>query len=341
MQRFAATTVKTGLTLIELLVVVAIMALLAVTVIPNLRTKTTERTYQVAARSTSAFIASCQSRAIGANRPRGLMLQPLAADPTQVIDVFFADTPTPYSGETASTVAAIGDPLGNGWSVTFSDDPLTRTRLATPGFCFAGDAIQFGGAGPKYKLIPPQSNAACLVQMRSEDNQNIRNTAWPRGNNLPFKIWRQPNRGSGGGLQLRKGAAIDIGACCLGTRPFSTFMTISPSAPISLLFDATAKPSEIVHSGGQRTSVGAPIFLLIGDPELCGNAYDASIAGRTSLPEPEDRTGANWQYTDTIWLSIDNNSGVVKTGNVAGNATNVLDSQRFVRLTAGYGSSER
>jgi len=335
----AAIRTRRGMTLVELLVVVAILGLLSAIVLPNISRNTPSRNYREGARSASTFIARCQSRAIGANEPRGVMLQPLANDLASSIDFYFADTPETYSGETATSVATVQPVSGNLSSgtlgVTF--DSLTQARLGVTGFCTVGDTIQFGGVGPKYKFIPPSA-----VTMWFEDNQNTRNTSWPRATGLPFRIWRQPTRGTGGSLQLQKGAAIDLAWCCLGTRPFSTFMTtLLQDNTITLLFDSAGKPSEIVHSGGVRTSVGSPIFLLIGDMELAGNAYDASIAGRTSLPAPEDRTGANWQYTDCIWLCIDNNSGVVKSGNVAGGATNVLDSQRFARLTPGYAGGER
>lgn len=335
----AVITTRRGMTLVELLVVVAILGLLSATVLPNLSGVTAARNYREAARSASTFIARCQSRAIGANEPRGVMLQPLSSNTATSIDLSFADTPETYSGETATSAATVQQVSGSLSSgtlgVTF--DSLTQARLGVPGFCTAGDTIQFGGVGPKYKFIPPST-----VTMWFEDNQNTRNTSWPRATGLPFRIWRQPTRGTGGSLQLQRGASIDLGWCCLGTRPFSTFMTtLSQDNTITILFDSAGKPSEIVHSGGVRTSVGSPIFLLIGQAELAGNAYDSSIAGSTALPEPEDRTGANWQYADCIWLCIDNNSGVVKSGNVAGGATSVLASQRFVRLTPGYGGSER
>jgi hypothetical protein len=138
-----------------------------------------------------------------------------------------------------------------------------------------------------------------------------------------------------------KGVCIDLAASCLGTVPFSNFMTTNiPENTISIMFDSTGKPSEIVHSGGVRTSVSAPIFLLVGEADLAGNAYDPDVSGAPGTP-PDDRGGANWQYGDCIWLCIDNNSGVVKSGPVAGRKATVLESQRYVRLTIGYGSAEK
>jgi prepilin-type N-terminal cleavage/methylation domain-containing protein len=324
-----------GFTLVELLVVIMILGLLSVVAIPSLSGNINARRYGEAARGASAFIARCQSRAIGGRTPRGVLIQPLAANTAVAIDLYFADTPDVYAGETSDSraiVTGITNVTAGPLNVVF--DNATAGRLANANVCRPGDAIQFGGSGAKYKFLPPNQ-----VTMWFEDNQTPRNTPWPRTGNagLPFKIWRQPTRGTGGALQLQKGAAIDLYWSCLGTRPFWTFMGTNMSDnAISILFDASGKPFEIVHSGGLRTSVGEPIFLLLGEADLAGNQYDPSITGGQPPANVEDRGGANWQYGDCVWLCIDNHSGVVKTANVLPGKTTVVDSQRGVRLNIGY-----
>jgi prepilin-type N-terminal cleavage/methylation domain-containing protein len=340
MKLIHARAVPRGFTLIELLVVVAILGLLAVAVLPNLAGTIATRRYREAARDASAFIARCQSRAIGAAAPKGVMIQPLKANTATAIDFYFADTPGVYAGETSrstATIPGVTNVTAGPLDVTF--DPATRDRLSQePDFCQPGDAIQFGGTGAKFKFLPPDK-----VTMWFEANQSPRNTAWPRaeGAGLPFRIWRQPTRGPGGVLQLQKGAAVDLAWSCLGTRPFRDFMgTNLTDNSISILFDASGKPMEIVHTGGVRTPVGAPIFLLIGEAELAGNPYDPTVSRDPGGTVPEDRGGANWQYGDCVWLCIDCHSGVVKSANVAPGTTSVLASQKFVRLTIGYGAAE-
>jgi len=328
---------RAGFTLMELLVVVAILSLLSVIVLPNISGSVNSRRYRDVAKNVSAFIARCQSRAIGAREQKGVMFQPLAANTAASIDLYFADTPDVYAGETTSSVATLGSLSGTTVPVTF--DVATQYRLSIPGFTTDGDTIQFGGSGPKFKFLP----SAGAVTMWYEDNQNTRNTAWPRNppSGLPFKIWRQPTRGTGGALQIPKGVCIDLAASCLGTVPFSAFMTTNTADnTISIMFDSTGKPSELVHSGGLRTSVSAPIFLLVGEADLAGNAYDPEVSGAAGTP-PTDRGGVNWQYGDCVWLCIDNNSGVVKSGPVASRTTSLLASQRYVRLTIGYGTAEK
>jgi type II secretory pathway pseudopilin PulG len=340
------------MTLMELLVVVAILGILSVLVLPTLTDTATSRRYREAARNVSAFIARGQSRAIGASEPRGVMLQPLPADPATAIDLFLADTPEAYAGETVAAVARVTMPSDPS-SITTGPLPLqfdsaTEGRLAAePTLCITGDAIQFGTTGPRFMFVNPlKTNLPQThgVSMWAEDNQTPRNTSWPRTGDagLPFRIYRQPARAAGGFLQLPGGVAVDLAWSCLGTRPFSAFMEPQlADRSISLLFDSAGKPLEIVHTGGNRTTVGEPIFLLIGEAELCGNDYNPAVSGDTAAVQPEKRQGANWQYGDCVWLCIDNNSGVVKIGMVKPRAQTVLESQAYVRMTIGVGSGER
>lgn len=328
-----------GMTLVELLVVVAILGILSVVVLPSLTGTIDSRRYREAARNVSAFIARCQSRALNAREPRGVMFQPVAARPASCVDLFFADTPPVYAGETLFSVASVEKVNGittEPLPITF-DEPTQDRLQQDPGFCVAGDAIQFGGSGAKFKFLPPNR-----VAMWTEDNQNPRNTSWPRATALPFKVFRQPTRGAAGSLQLQGAAAIDIAWSCLGSRPLKDFVTAGQAdKSVSLLFDSSGKPQELVHSGGVRTSIGEPLFLLIGEAELCGNPYSPAVAGEASGTEPDERGGANWQYSDCVWLCVDNNSGVVKFGAVAAGAKTVLESQRNVRMTIGLGAAER
>jgi prepilin-type N-terminal cleavage/methylation domain-containing protein len=328
---------RPGMTLIELLVVIAILGLLSVVVIPSLSDQTSSRRYREAARNVSAMIARGQSRAIGAPAPRGVILQPLAADPDTVIDLFLANSPEPYAGESSRSSASVTSA-----GVIQFDDLTTGRFESQPDFCRPDATIQFGSRGARYKFVPPSTLAY------ADSMQNQGNTPMPRANEMPFKIFRQPTRASGGFLQLTNGAAIDLAWSCLGSRPLrspdlapSAWIISDPAKPVTLLFDASGKPMELVHSGGTRTLIGEPLFLLIGEGDLTGNSYNPAVSGEDTGGSPERRQGANWQYGDCAWLCIDNNSGVVKFGAVAPRTTSVLASQQFIRMTIGLGAAER
>lgn len=346
-----------GMTLTELLVVIAILMLLSVVVLPNIAGTIDSRRIREGARGVSSFVARAQSRAIGSVEPRGLILQPTAADADIAIDLFFADVPTAYGGEypdsrvtfsyddqNAPTVASLTYVRAGGL------DTDTAQRVSATDICHDGDSIQFGGRGPYFRWTKPN-----LVTMWTGNNQNYRNTPWPRSDadGIPFKIQRQPGRASAGLLQLQRGAAVDLAWSTLGTRVLSNALPAAvlgagvtgrivsdQTQPICILFDGSGKPTEIYHSGGLRTVIAEPIFLLVGLAELCGNPPLLLAPGESASTQTE-RRGANWQYSDAAWLCIDNNTGITKFGPVDPRATSVLESQRYIRMTIGLGVTER
>jgi hypothetical protein len=228
-------------------------------------------------------------------------------------------------------------------------DKATIDRLIDePSLCVYGDAIRFNSSGQDYCFVPNTTGGKHRVMMWVDDSQSVGNVGWPRGSGVPFRIHRQPHRASTGVIQLQRGAAIDTAWSCIGSRPLSApnaslqdRIVKDLSQPITLLFDASGKPKQLVHSGGMRRAVGEPLFLLIGSSEIAGNAYLPGVVGEVPNDDSSGTRGANWQYSDAVWLCIDNHTGAVKFAPVAGNSANVLASQRFVRMTTQLGVAER
>lgn len=331
---------RRGVTLVELLVVISILGLLAITVIPNLTGTIDSRRSREATRGLSTFVARAQSRSLGAKEPKGFQIQPLSGDPAVAIDFFVADVPTAYAGEFISSTVTVGNGNAMQRQLVFSDQSTRDRLIQNGGFSTDGDSIQFSGTGPFYRFTP---GVPPLVSMWSANNQNPFNTKLPNtGVPMPFRIRRQPKPSSVGVFQLTKGAALDIRWCSLGSELFSSFLTNSLNdAPITILFDTAGRPMQLVHSGGIRVTIGAPIFLLLGVAELCGNDA-APISDSNS--EPETRVGANWQYVDATWLYIDHQSGLCRTApsaaRKANESGNVFDSQYNIRAAIGLGVRE-
>ena len=334
-----------GVTLVELLVVITILGILSVAILPNIAGTIDSRRSREAKRGLSTFVARAQSRAFGAKEPKGFQIQPLSGNAAAAIDFFVADVPSAYGGElTSSKVTALDLPNENSRKrLQFSDvDTDSRVR-ATNGFCTVGDSIQFAGAGPYFKFMPGPPH---LVSMWLENNQNPFNTKLPAsGVALPFRIRRQPTRSSTSVFQLTRGAALDLSWCMLGSQLFSSFESWdnNSTAPITILFDAGGRPSQLVHSNGTRHAIGEPIFLLLGLAELCGNSA-TNVPDANVTDDPEDRTGANWQYVDATWLYIDHQSGLCRTAPSAAKRANstgdVFDSQYNIREAIGLGARE-
>ncbi len=340
-----------GMTLVELMVVVAILGILAVTVIPNISGSLDRARAKDAVRGFSSFIARAQSRSFGASEPRGFTIQPIvtASDvagsmTAMSLELFLANVPATYSGDSISSVvsvAANSDPRTGTLSFSASGKPdlSTVARLSNAGFCKEGDSIQFGGLGPWFKLIPPST-----VSMWNEKNQSPYNTVLPRGQNIPYKIQRQPANATVGTFQFVGNTGIDLGYSMLGSRFFSDFVNFN--YPITILFDAAGRPFEMVHSGGSRDSLSEPLFFLVGLTLLAGNT-PAAVGDMATSIEPEERTGANWQYSDSVWLMVDHQSGArhsatssAREGNAALKAgssiqTAVQRSQYNLRILSG------
>lgn len=305
-----------GMTLIELLVVMAILGLLTVTVIPNISGALDRRRIRDAAGNVSAFASRAQSRALNAKEPRGFIIQPLGPG-AAAIDLFFADTPEAYAGDSTSSVTTLALVPGEPWLAEVSFSAIDALTLADSTFCAEGDAIQFGGHGPFFHLTPPAPGSQVgSVRMWSEVNQTPFSMVLPPNGSYPFRIRRQPTRASSGILQITNGAAIDLAGSSWGGVSISNL-----TQPIIILYDAAGRPTQILHSGGTRTPIVSPIYMLIGLADLCGNAYVA-IPQPASTASQENRVGANWQYADAYWVAIDNKTGLARTAPSAAAAAN-------------------
>ena len=204
---------RAGMTLVELLVVVAIIGLLAVTVLPNVASTTENRRSREAARVTSTFFAKAQSRAIGRPEWAGVTVLPPPTNTAALfaIDLFQANVPQVYRGESYAATATI-NPNDTGFSrgLTYSDGTIPAPRNVQ-----LGDLIRFDSRGPWYELgaagTKIQFRGTTGIQSATEMvSQTERNTPWPTtGAPHPFEILRQPVR-NGSAFTIPDGRCVDL-----------------------------------------------------------------------------------------------------------------------------------
>lgn len=355
---------RAGMTLIELLVVVAIIGLLAVTVLPNVASTTENRRSREAARVASTFVARAQSRAIGRPEWAGVSFvrPPTNANATFAIDLFQAGIPQVYRGESLISRARI---TGSGQltrTLNFVDGNTGSGEVIPPARNLqTGDLIRFDGNNAWYELV---AGGAYGVRLRGSlggsasaselAGQSERNTPWPTTPDLhPFEILRQPVR-SGQAFTIPDSRCVDLAWSGYGNSTYNRFMTPGTAiSAVTVLFDATGRVRQIFtestatdgSASSTRQTFTGPVFLLVGRVDRAANNPWANAG----YDPADDSKGFNWQYGDSYWIGIDPASGIVKTAecmpirasidvtNATALAAALSTSQQFIRseITAG------
>jgi prepilin-type N-terminal cleavage/methylation domain-containing protein len=345
---FSSTSnLRRGMTLVELLVVVAIMGLLAITVIPSLSANAERRRSREAARIVSSFIAKSQSRAIGRLEWAGFEVAAIGPTSFAAMDLSLADVPPIYRGDTVPALVVMsGTPSitqRRMTGVAGLADVFVPSGTAT---ISAGDLVSFDATGPAYQIVTLTANSLTFTLRNSDDAGNQpSNTPWPPSNAwLSFEIFRQPST-TGSPVALPAGRAVDLYWSGFGPatptlyRRFdinSSGTSPTAGASTSVMFDSSGRLRQIMVRNASRTAtnrlnVTGPIFLLVGRADRAGQGRDSAAGG------DDDSIGANWQYADSVWVSIDPSTGAVRTAECKPNAVGandvemVLDSQQWIR----------
>jgi len=322
---------RAGMSLVELLVVVAILGLLAVTVLPAISSTSEGRRAREAARLVSSYVAKSQARALGKAEWSGFWLMPPGANSTATfaLDLFLADVPSMFRGDLLSTTVS-GTVSVTNLGVTFDIKPGSFNGISV--ICAAGDLVRFDGQSPWYSLLNPTSvrlrDGSLRDGSRSENvNQTLDNTPWP-AENVPhtFEVLRRPIL-AGSPITIADGRCVDLYWSAGDSTAASYVPRVAAAGPIALLFDGTGRLRQLFYGTARYPVMGA-VYLLIGRTDRAGKPPAA-------LDNADDSVGANWQYSDSYWIAIDPMTGIARTAECArqaGLATdNVFASQAFIR----------
>lgn len=355
---------RRGMTLAELMVVVAIIGLLAVTVLPALSATAELRRGREAARMVSSFIAKAQSRAIGRREWSGFQLVATGATSYAALDLVLADVPPVYRGDTVPALLRIsGTPSSSTRTVSGTSGQLLLSGSLP---VLQNDLVRFNAQGPWYELSANATTGTSVnfrirgdleglakVNAKAESaGQKQHNTPWPSGNDaLSFEILRQPVS-VGSPVALAEGRVVDLywsgfgpPLTVGGTATYRRFETVttgsltlnaSAGATTSILFDGTGRARQIqvkTAASTDRLVVTGPIFLLIGRADrFMANPSDSNDRNQPGKKDAaDDSTGANWQYSDSHWVAIDPLTGVAKSAECMASGTTVIESQYWIR----------
>lgn len=323
---------RRGMSLVELLIVVAILGLLAVTVLPTIASTTESRRTRDAAQVASAFIASAQTRALGRRESSGFRVVPAAAGSNVALDLTLVDVPPSYRGVDLNARLAVAPPVANATSCTATsvDSALELAQTLGVG---ADDVIRFADRDPWYRIESVDYEAGAIVfEKRAAAGQASTNTPWPPTGNQPFEIALAPMP-YGTAVTLGEGRVIDI---TWSGQDVTGVFTPFNAGTITVLYDGTGRLRQVVHpaaSGFLTTDSPGAVFFLVGRADRAGQPNPATFNAT------DDTTGCNWQYSDSFWVMINPATGTVHQAACEPGHDTPKESQFYVRsyLSTGGG----
>ena len=310
---------RLGMTLIELLVVLAIMGLLAVTVVPLLVGNRDKKSVRNAADAAESAFSHVATKAMTSPHGAAAWLETGtsgAGSGAAVRNIAFARVPTVASGST--TIVAIP---GNATTVTVS---LSLSNS------FVSDLpapIEFAGIPGVFTATDTTSVTCANTGATGAMNRTYWNASPPpaTGSPVPYSIHLPPRQSSFASVTpLPGGVAIDLSESQIGLNSSAT--KLSGYKRVAIEYDRTGALLSVwmstATSGGgwnrQLLTASAPIVLAIGMQSQAGQGW--------VLTPTEDNPGASWQSPFARWLLIDPRNGsarVIEAGscNGAQNAT--------------------
>ena len=323
-----------GMTLIELMVVIAILGLLAVTVLPVFNGSPNKALLRNAAATVESHVAQGFSKAIGSRTGYGLWIAQSNTSATLSMQNY-CTTLAFCSGMSVAQVTAnltaptSGTPQWIGVSslvppvdTLFSDSQVPR-----------GTLITFLGLPYEYELQSPSGTSVC---MRTSQNQTLFNASWPQVSGtiqLQCGISIPPARIFGRKTLLVGNSCIDLSCSTVGVYAYSPSIDqIGPTSPLVITFDPTGQVKSAMYSipgstmpQQRRIDARTPIALLVGMRDQVGQAY---------INTPTDDTpGTNYQRKDAFWVVIDPRTGTAMIIENYPNATDISTAQTFIRQT--------
>lgn len=366
---FCTLHLRRAFTLVELLVVIAIISMVTLASVPMILPALDTRRIRESARIVSTQFASAQSEAIARGRSVGVWMERLSADPSASMDLFLCEVPQTYAGDSenslaqvkisggmASFVLATGTDVG--WQNQLRPGDLVRFNYRGAYYAIAGD--------PLNKVVPnPQDNTQVVLDPAADSSNpqtktivitpiNPANPQLPIPSaGVPYQIYRQPVKLTGGVAQLPAGAVIDLLFSGVGSQQLfqsaqpvtsggntyvltgqnpssstkSSFIDTTDATekvanqrlPIIVTFDKTGAldnlyirgPGVPPASGGgskrvelQAIRLTSPIHFLIGKRDKLGTLTSNSAE-------------QNWTDLENIWVSLNPQTGLVTTAEVA------------------------
>jgi type II secretory pathway pseudopilin PulG len=290
---------------VELLIVISIIIILMAVSIPAVKFAMEDQKVREASRQMNAFFAAAQARAAERGRPVGVYIERLAgaSGESYAIQLFMAETPPPYTGDTLNAKATVTkNVMLNRWEVKFPDGNsamLTTTMmLIKPNDRFV---MRFNYQGPYYQCVRDATGNFIITLPRTDVPPPGSDT----GTGLPYQILLPPNLSSVTSLELPAQTVIDLTSSGLGAggTEFAPANT-SDTSPIIIMFSPGGRVDHLYVQKSVSPPLGS-VHLLIGRSDQLDNI----LAATPATP--------NLENLSNLWVSISHRNGTVTSSEIA------------------------
>jgi hypothetical protein len=277
-----------------------------------------------AARQVNAMLGAAQARAAEQGRPVGVMFARSATNGSATFQLYQAEVPPPYSGDTVNarafafsqTPATVPLPVPT-WRATLTESwAAAGTPPDVPPLILPGDMIKFDYRGIKYIIIGVVRNGdSTLVSFYHQSEHSGASVPppmlvpyvpdpeypdRPAHPGVPFQIFRQPQRTAAQPLELPTPAVVDQQDTGVGADGIGIPLAVDTSAipdpnvphPVTIMFSPSGRIDRVWVRGASDIPLG-PIHLMIGRVDQIG--------------------AANLRDPNSLWVSIGNRTGLITT----------------------------
>lgn len=337
---------RRGVTLVELLIVVVIMVMLLSVAIPLIQFGFQGKKVRESARQLNAFFAGAKARALERNRPVGVWFERMPGNPDQCMDIYYAEVPPPYSGDTSNasaTVAQVVDTSRNqllyvinfgttslsltGTQNLVADNdifwiklnylnPILLVKKDIPANNFVVQPVRW--YQPPGNPAPPQ---VPIFGSTLTENQQITSFLLSHvGVSVPFQVYRRPRKLSVSPLALPNGSVVDLAYSGIGASGVDFGTAAAGSDPVVVMFSPSGRVDHVFTARG-----GLPIAPL-GTLHFLLGKNDRNVA----------LEGSNLSDMASLWVSVGAITGKTTTADNYGdpNGTNVDPTIGFARQFA-------